>query len=69
MGVGADRRRSAGRDDRAIDHDGDAVGEREHGVHVMLDEEDRETAAELGEEAHDLGRLGRAHPGHRLVEQ
>src|SRR6476620_7824818 len=38
VGVGADRVRLAGCDDPPIDQHGDLVGEREHRIHVMLDQ-------------------------------
>ena len=38
--IGPDRLRRAGRDDAAIDQNGDAVGEREHRLHVVLDQQD-----------------------------
>src|SRR3989442_13638402 len=41
MRVGADRGRRPSRNDAALDHDGDAVGQREHRVHIVLDQADR----------------------------
>src|SRR5438093_529764 len=39
MRVGADRGWRPGRNDAALDHDGDAVGQREHRVHIVLDQD------------------------------
>ena len=40
--IGTDRGRVAGRDDAAIDQDADAIRQREHRIHVVLDQEDRD---------------------------
>ena len=55
---------------RAVDHHGDAVGDAEHGVHVVLDQQDRVAGAcsAASSAEHALGLLG-AHAGERLVEQ
>ena len=61
--------RVAGRDHRAVDHHRDAVGDAEHRVHVVLDQQDRVRGLEAREQPqHALGLLG-AHAGQRLVEQ
>ena len=67
--VGADRRRLARRDDAAVDQHADAVREREHRVHVVLDQEDRQVALELAQQRDHAHGFLRAHAGHRLVEQ
>src|SRR5439155_611453 len=43
--VGADRPRLSGRDQAAVHQYGNAVGEPEHGVHVVLDEQHRPVRA------------------------
>ncbi len=49
--IGADLVRRAGRDGAAGDEHADAVGEREHGVHVVLDQHDRVVRASDRREA------------------
>ena len=68
-GVGPNLRRIARGDDPAIDQNGDAVGEREHGFHIVLDQENSDAAFEFAQHRHHARRLVRAHAGHRLVEQ
>src|SRR5215468_2767735 len=61
-------RRAAG-DQAAVDQGRYPVGEAEHGIHVVLDQQDGPPALERFDEAEDtLGFVG-SHPGHRLVEQ
>src|SRR5438552_3600749 len=48
-GVDADLSRRAGRDDAAVDHDRDAVGECPDCVHVVLDQDDRLPSLERAE--------------------
>ena len=45
------------------------IGDVEHHVHVVLDQEDREIRIELHEELRHLRRLARRQSGRRLVEQ
>ena len=47
----------------------DAVGEAEHRVHVVLDEQHRRLRAHLVDEGNHARRFLRAHARHRLVEQ
>ncbi len=61
--------RRTGGDDAAIDQHRDAVGEREHGLHVVLDQHDRHFLAQLQEQLHHARGFGDAETGHRLVEQ
>ena len=68
-GVGPNFRRIARGDDPAIDQNGDAVGEREHRLHVVLDQENSDAAFELAQHRHHAGGFVRTHAGHRLVEQ
>src|SRR5712691_11683667 len=67
--VRADRLRRAGRDDTAIDQDGVPVGEGEHRLHVVLDQQYGQLALELAQDLDHACALVRPHPGHRLVEQ
>ncbi len=54
----ADRRWRVGRDDAAIDQHGDAVGEREYRVHVMLDQHDGDFLPQLMQQLHHARRFG-----------
>src|SRR5665647_2515356 len=56
--VGADLRRRAGGDDAAIDENADAVGEREHGRHVVLDQHDGNLAAQFLQQLHHARGFG-----------
>src|SRR5262249_33938927 len=49
LGIGPDRLRRAGRDDAAIDQHRDAIGQREHRLHIMLDQQNGELALELAQ--------------------
>ena len=69
LGVGADRVRRAGGDDAAIDQHRDAVGEREHRLHVVLDQQDGQLALELAQRPTMRAISSGPMPGHRLVEQ
>ena len=62
--------RALGDLDAVVERD-DAVGDALDDVHVVLDDEDRVAAlvAQLRDQLGDLVRLGRVHPGRRLVEQ
>ena len=68
-GVGPDRFRLTAGNDAAIDQHGQAIGEREHRLHVVLDQKDGHAALELAEHLHHARGLFRPHAGHRLVEQ
>jgi hypothetical protein len=68
-GVTADRGGRAGGGDAALDEDGDAVGEAEDGVGVVLDEEDRVVGLETGQEGGEGRALLGAEAGQRLVEE
>ena len=69
FGIGADLLRRSRRDQRAVDHHRDPVGQREHRVHVVLDEHQRVLAAQRAQQLHHALRLVYAHARHRLVEQ
>src|SRR5262245_28683804 len=69
LGIGPDRLRAARGDDAAVDQDRDPVGEREHRLHIMLDQQDRQLALELAQRPDHARALLRSHSGHRLVEQ
>src|SRR5215472_16303249 len=47
LSIGPDRLRRAGRDDAAIDQDRDPIGQREHRLHIVLDQQNGEFALEL----------------------
>jgi hypothetical protein len=68
--VGAHGLRRVAGDHAAVDHHRDAVGDAEHRVHVVLDQQDRVAGLQLAAAVrqHALGLLG-AHAGQRLVEQ
>src|SRR5215203_3317417 len=69
FGIRPDRSGVAGGDDAAVDQHGDAVGEREHRRHVVLDQEDGQFALEFAQSLdHSRGFVG-AKAGHRLVEK
>ncbi len=55
----------------AVVHDRDAVGEAEHDVHVVLDDEDRPAADRCRDSDHlvELGHVADDNARHRLVEQ
>src|SRR5262249_53031540 len=59
----------SGRDDAAADQHRDAVGEREHRVHVVLDQEDRVLPLYAFQQLRHRARFLDAQTRHRLVEQ
>src|SRR5215469_10818091 len=59
----------SGCDDTAADQDRDAVGEREHRVHVVLDQEDRVLPFQARQQLRHRARFLDAQTRHRLVEQ
>ena len=68
--VGGDRRGRAAGDDAALVEDMDLLGEADHRLHHVLDQEDGDAAiADRPHHAHDLRHLGRVEPRHHLVEQ
>ena len=60
--------RAAG-DDAPIDEGRDPVGQAEHGLHVVLDQQNGPPAFERFEQAKDARRFLGSQPRHRLVEQ
>ena len=58
-----------GGEDGALRHHGDVVGDLEHDLHVVLDDDDVDRAGELANLADRPLGLGRAHAAGRLVEQ
>jgi hypothetical protein len=52
-----------------VEQHADAVGQREHGVHVVLDQQDAVLPLQALQQGHDLRRFDRPHAGHRLVQQ
>ncbi len=50
-------------------HHDDALGETKHGIHVVLDEQDRDVARQSGDHREQLGALPLRHSGGGLVEQ
>src|SRR5262249_5356310 len=69
LGISPDRLRRAGRDDAAIDQDGDPISQGGHGFHVLLDKWDGQLALEFAQGLDHARALLRPHPRHRLVEQ
>ena len=67
--VGAHLRRRAARQDAAVDQHRDAVRQREHRVHVVLDQHHREAALQAAQRRDQPLGLVAAGAGHRLVEQ
>src|SRR5258708_39891447 len=60
---------AAGRQDRALRHDSNVVGNPENDLHVVLDDDDIDGARELANLGHGPFGLGRTHAAGRLVEQ
>ena len=58
--------RHVARDHLAVDHDGDAVGDAEHRVHVVLDEQDGVASLQTDEQVEHAPGLFRAHARERL---
>src|SRR5579875_3172334 len=69
IGVSLDRVGCTFGDLAAVEQDGDAIGEAENHVHVVLDDDDGETGRDAPQETHGIGSFGRAHARGRLVEQ
>src|SRR5262245_65427192 len=67
LGVGPDRLRRAGRDDATIDQDRNAIGQREHRLHIVLDQQNRESALDLAKRLTPARAPTRANPAHRLA--
>src|SRR5499426_323630 len=67
--AGADLLRRAGLQNLAEMQDRDVIGDVEHDVHVMLDQQDRQVGIEPHEEFCHLLRLARRQAGGRLVQQ
>jgi hypothetical protein len=68
-GIGAHLRGRAAGDHLPVDHHGELVGQREHRVHVVLDQQDAVVFLDGQQQGdHALG-FGHAHAGQRLVEQ
>src|SRR5262245_46116557 len=61
--------RRAGCEDRAQRHYGDVVGDLEHHLHVVLDDDDVDRAREFADLVDRALGFGRAHAAGRLVEQ
>ena len=69
VGVGANLLRRAFGEDRAAHQHGDALGEAEHEVHVVLDDEHGDVLRQRVDGVEDDVALGARHAGGRLVEQ
>src|SRR5258708_4956434 len=67
--VAADRCGAAGSDDAAVDQYGDAVGESEHRLHVVLDQHDGDFLPQLLQQLYHSRRFGDAEAGHWLIQQ
>ena len=69
-GIVGDRGRRALGDHAALVQHVDALGERGHGLHDVLDQQDGDArVADVADDLDDLGDLGRIEAGHHLVEQ
>src|SRR5262249_17197767 len=55
--------------DRALRHHGDVVGDLEHHLHIVFDDDDIDRARQLPNLANGTLRLGRTHPARGLVQQ
>src|SRR5438094_7430066 len=69
LGIGPDRLRQPGGDDAAIDQNGDPVGQRAHGFHVVLDQEDGQAALELAQRLDHARTLLLSYARHWLAAQ
>ena len=69
LAVGADRLRRALGEDLAPMQHGDAVRDRHHHAHVVLDDDERHRGRQAAQEGRGLACLLRRHPGGGLVEQ
>ena len=69
LGVLLDLGRLALRDDAALVEHGDPVGERQHLVDVVIDQDDRERAVKRADQVGDPPALVGREAGERLVEQ
>src|SRR5262249_40371251 len=67
--LGGDFFRRALDQDAPCRHHDDAAGETEHHVHVVLDEQHRNVAREIGDDGKQLGAFALRHSRRRLVEQ
>src|SRR5262245_14479852 len=67
--VVGDLSRGAGHQDRALRHHGDVVGDPEHDLHVVFDDDDVDRTGEFADLANCALGLGRAHAAGRFVEQ
>ena len=57
------------REHRALHQHGDLLGEAEHHVHVVLDDQNGDVGVEAGHDVEDQMAFRRRHAGRRLVEQ
>src|SRR5690554_5483447 len=67
--VRLDLARASLREDAAVMKDGDALGQGEDDIHVVLYDEEREIAWEGGDQIDKPARFSRAHARARLVKQ
>src|SRR5205807_3172723 len=65
--VRGDLARGPGRENAALGHHGDVVGDFEHHIHVVLDDDDVDRAGKLADLLDRPRGLGRAHATGRLV--
>src|SRR4029450_9658942 len=56
-------------DHASVNQHGDAIGESEHGFHVVLDKQDREFFFQVAQHRHHARRFFRPKPRHRLLTQ
>src|SRR5436190_774411 len=67
--VGGDLGRTPGGKDRPLRHDRDVIGNPEHHLHVVLDDNDVDRTCELAYFCDCPLGLGRTHPAGRLIEE
>src|SRR5262249_243480 len=69
LGIGTNGLRRARGNGTAINEDGDAIGERQDHVHVMLDEQNGVLATQAAQERHHARRFLRSHASRWFIEQ
>ena len=67
--MGAYLGRAASGDHLTVGHDRQSIGECEHRIHVMLDEQDGTAFLQAGNQPDHAFSLGLSHAGQRFVEQ
>ena len=67
--IAADRGRFVAGDDAAVNQNGNAVGEREHRIHVVFDQHHGAFPTQSLQQFHHTPGFRHAKPGHRLIQQ